>query len=219
MWYVGHDRATANNLVYSVPCCTALIEGKNDSVEVARNLGRLVTRSLKRDDLVHVNVIPLNPTGGYGGSPSGRKSVRQFCDVLDSEFGIKATPRVRRGIDIDAGCGQLKAKVEKELSSAVKELHQFAELPPASGQPRVGVFEDELGMDEIDDAAQDAVAFDNDEILDQVDFDNDDFQDTEYSTEEEKGEAARLLNLVKGSTVDLSALIGEAKGTRKKHKR
>jgi hypothetical protein len=150
--------------------------------------------------------------------------VRQFCDVLDSEFGIKATPRVRRGIDIDAGCGQLKAKVEQKLSAAAEELHQFAELSPASGQPRVGVFEDELGVDDIDDATRGVVAFDDDKIdvattNAVVDFDNDDFQDPEYSSEGEKEEAARLLNLVKGSTVNLSALIGETKGKRKKPKR
>jgi len=37
-----------------------------------------------------------------------------FVDIL-AEYGVAATPRVRRGIDIDAGCGQLKAKVNKVL--------------------------------------------------------------------------------------------------------
>ena len=84
----------------------ALIEGTNDSVAVARTLGQLVSRHGLRRDMVHVNVIPLNPTGGYGGSPSGRTRVNLFCQTLEEEYGIKATPRVRRGIDIDAGCGK-----------------------------------------------------------------------------------------------------------------
>lgn len=91
----------------------ALIEGQNDGSAVARRLGRLLRRHGIRRDMAHVNIIPLNPTGGFEGGPSGRKSVENFVKVLDSEFGISATPRMRRGIDIDAGCGQLKAAIKK----------------------------------------------------------------------------------------------------------
>ncbi|EED91627.1 predicted protein, partial [Thalassiosira pseudonana CCMP1335] len=87
----------------------ALIEGQNDSKDVARTLGRLLQKHDIRPDMAHVNLIPLNPTGGYGGGPSGRNNVHRFVEVLEKEFGISATPRMRRGIDIDAGCGQLKA--------------------------------------------------------------------------------------------------------------
>ena len=55
------------------------------------------------------NVIPLNPTAGYDGSPSDPVRVQAFIDILE-RGGILATIRVRRGIDIDAGCGQLKSK-------------------------------------------------------------------------------------------------------------
>ncbi|KAL7566846.1 hypothetical protein ACA910_021343 [Epithemia clementina (nom. ined.)] len=89
----------------------ALIEGQNDTVETAQSLGRLIARYLTRRDQVHVNVIPLNPTGQYGGQPSSRDRVQAFCHTLQQEFGIACTPRVRRGIDIQAGCGQLKAQV------------------------------------------------------------------------------------------------------------
>lgn len=78
----------------------ALIENENDTPEVARQLGQLLKRFGIRRDMTHINLIPLNPTGGYEGSPSGRKNVNEFVNVLDKEFGIKATPRVRRGIDI-----------------------------------------------------------------------------------------------------------------------
>ncbi|MFT4623086.1 MAG: 23S rRNA (adenine2503-C2)-methyltransferase [Myxococcota bacterium] len=83
----------------------ALIAGKNDGEEEAHRLGRLL-RGLR----CHVNLIPLNPTGGYGGAPSGRDASERFVQVL-AGHGVPGTVRVRRGIDIDAGCGQLKSKV------------------------------------------------------------------------------------------------------------
>jgi 23S rRNA (adenine2503-C2)-methyltransferase len=79
----------------------ALIEGQNDQQEVAKQLGRLLERHGIRKDMAHINLIPLNPTGGYKGSPSGRKSVEEFVRVLEKDFGLSATPRVRRGIDIE----------------------------------------------------------------------------------------------------------------------
>jgi 23S rRNA (adenine2503-C2)-methyltransferase len=96
----------------------ALIDQVNDLPSVARELGRLVRHHGIRRDMVHVNVIPLNPTDGYAGSPSQRKRVDAFCDVLGQEFGIACTPRVRRGIDIDAGCGQLKSSVLRKDGEA-----------------------------------------------------------------------------------------------------
>ena len=87
----------------------ALIENENDTPEVARQLGQLLKRFDIRKDMIHINVIPLNPTGGFEGSPSGRKGVHDFVSTLEKGFGLKATPRVRRGIDIDAVCCQLKA--------------------------------------------------------------------------------------------------------------
>jgi len=140
----------------------ALIEGENDTPQVARQLGQLLVRFGIRRDMTHVNLIPLNPTGGYGGGPSGRMRVNDFVNVLEKEFGVTATPRMRRGIDIDAGCGQLTASVkkkeEKEATesltkemegsrSAVDELKSFTS--PVVSSPMVGVYEDE--EDEEDD--------------------------------------------------------------------
>ena len=59
----------------------------------------------------HVNLIPLNPTVGYNGRPTQRPQVKQFQAIL-AEYGIPSTVRQRRGIDIAAGCGQLKASQE-----------------------------------------------------------------------------------------------------------
>jgi 23S rRNA (adenine2503-C2)-methyltransferase len=86
----------------------ALISGRNDTPEQAHALGRL----LQGLGEAHVNLIPLNPTRGYGGQPSAPESVRAFQDTL-ATYGLPSTVRQRRGLDIDAGCGQLKAAVER----------------------------------------------------------------------------------------------------------
>jgi len=54
-----------------------------------------------------VNLIPLNPTAGYAGTPTRSEAVRQFQKILADEFKLPSTVRQRRGIDIAAGCGQL----------------------------------------------------------------------------------------------------------------
>lgn len=88
----------------------ALIANENDTVAQANKLGALLTGML-----CHVNLIPLNPTEGYGGRPSSPEQVAQFQDEL-ARFGVSSTVRVRRGIDIQAGCGQLRDRVEKAPS-------------------------------------------------------------------------------------------------------
>jgi 23S rRNA (adenine2503-C2)-methyltransferase len=83
----------------------ALIAGENDTVEQATRLGQLL-HGLK----CHVNLIPLNPTHGYTGQPSDPDRVARFQETLRN-YRVGSTVRVRRGIDIQAGCGQLKAEV------------------------------------------------------------------------------------------------------------
>jgi 23S rRNA (adenine2503-C2)-methyltransferase len=82
-----------------------LIAYENDTPEQAHELGQLLEGLL-----CHVNVIPLNPTDGYEGAPSDPARVERFVEILGS-YGIPATVRVRRGIDVNAGCGQLKAAI------------------------------------------------------------------------------------------------------------
>jgi len=79
----------------------ALIREVNDTPEQAR----LLAKRLK-GLLCHVNVIPLNPTTGYSGQATTRQRAEAFRDVL-TQAGIPCTIRLRRGIDIQAGCGQL----------------------------------------------------------------------------------------------------------------
>jgi 23S rRNA (adenine2503-C2)-methyltransferase len=94
----------------------ALIRGENDTVEQAEMLGQLL-----RGILCHVNLIPLNPTGGYGGAPSDPEFVSAFQTALES-YGVSSSVRVRRGIDIQAGCGQLKAEVLRRQRVSVESL-------------------------------------------------------------------------------------------------
>jgi len=100
----------------------ALIAGKNDTPEVAHRLGGLL-----RGLLCHVNLIPLNPTGGYDGAPTQAPAAERFVAILEG-YGVPATVRVRRGIDIDAGCGQLRSSVLKRRS-AVAPTTGLAEGP------------------------------------------------------------------------------------------
>ena len=82
----------------------ALIDGVNDSVAEAEVLARLLEGLT-----CHVNVIPLNPTQGFEGKKSSKENVLSFRDTL-VRLGVPCTIRIRRGIDIQAGCGQLASK-------------------------------------------------------------------------------------------------------------
>ena len=79
----------------------ALINGINESLSDAESLA-----SLLKGMLCHVNLISLNPTDGYKHSGSSSTRVDQFKDKL-IESHIPTTIRLRRGIEIQAGCGQL----------------------------------------------------------------------------------------------------------------
>jgi 23S rRNA (adenine2503-C2)-methyltransferase len=79
-----------------------LIQGVNDSQQQVQALcARL------HGILAHVNLIPLNPSAGYAGQPSSRAEIDGFVGVLERHR-IPYTIRVRRGIEIQAGCGQLR---------------------------------------------------------------------------------------------------------------
>jgi 23S rRNA (adenine2503-C2)-methyltransferase len=82
----------------------ALIAGVNDSLEQAHKLADWL-----EDMLAHVNLIPLNPTRNYAGVPTADDQARRFQEVLISR-GIPCTIRLRRGIEIQAGCGQLASQ-------------------------------------------------------------------------------------------------------------
>src|SRR6266516_1122789 len=79
----------------------ALINGVNDTPEVARKLA-----SRLKGLLCHVNVIPLNPTAGYAGRATDHQRAVLFKETLE-QAGILCTIRMSRGIDIQAGGGEV----------------------------------------------------------------------------------------------------------------
>jgi len=79
----------------------ALIDGVNDTWVIAQNLANKL-----KGLICHVNAIQLNPTRDYCGKGSSRERALAFQSALE-ENGIPCTIRLRRGIDIQAGCGQL----------------------------------------------------------------------------------------------------------------
>jgi 23S rRNA (adenine2503-C2)-methyltransferase len=81
-----------------------LIGGVNDSDDHAQRLAAI----LQGMD-AHVNLIPLNSTEGFDGQAPDEVRVRAFQQIIQ-DAGMPSTVRQRRGIDVAAGCGQLKAK-------------------------------------------------------------------------------------------------------------
>jgi 23S rRNA (adenine2503-C2)-methyltransferase len=86
----------------------ALINKLNDS-SLQAELFTKITRGL----LCHVNIILLNPTEGFPGKESSYKNAIHFKSILNNS-GIPCTIRVKRGLDIQAGCGQLASKTSLE---------------------------------------------------------------------------------------------------------
>ncbi len=84
----------------------ALIQGVNDSVQDAQQLVDMIAGLL-----CHVNIIPLNPTQNYAGKTTTHERAIAFQSIL-TEKGIPCTIRLRRGIEINAGCGQLASLIQ-----------------------------------------------------------------------------------------------------------
>ena len=101
--YIGH---TGRRVSFE----WALIHGENDTPRQAHALGKLISGML-----CHVNLIPLNPTYGYLGIKSDAARVGRFREILIN-YGIPVTVRVRRGIDIQAGCGQLRQQHQADIN-------------------------------------------------------------------------------------------------------
>ena len=89
----------------------AMIDGVNDSVECAKEL----LRRLKGLP-AHVNLIPLNHVEESPLKPSSRAAVQRFQQTLE-DGGVTATVRRTLGGDIDASCGQLRRKYNKEKNA------------------------------------------------------------------------------------------------------
>jgi 23S rRNA (adenine2503-C2)-methyltransferase len=84
----------------------ACIAGVNDDPGQADLLARRL-KGLRGG--AHVNLIPLNPTGAFTGRPPDRDRINRFAAHL-AAAGVTVTVRRNRGVDIDAACGQLRAR-------------------------------------------------------------------------------------------------------------
>ncbi len=82
----------------------ALIAGVNDSPEQAQALADRL-----KGLLAHVNLIPLNPSPTYAGRRSSDERIAAFIAVLKRRR-VPYSVRVRRGVEIQAGCGQLRQR-------------------------------------------------------------------------------------------------------------
>ncbi len=86
----------------------AMIDGVNDREEDAREILRRM-KGLP----AHFNLIPLNHVEESPLKPSSKAAVARFQKILE-DGGITATVRRTLGGDIDASCGQLRRKYNKE---------------------------------------------------------------------------------------------------------
>jgi 23S rRNA (adenine2503-C2)-methyltransferase len=84
----------------------ALIRDVNDQPWRADLLGKRLHRAL--GPLVHVNLIPLNPTPGSDWDASPKPAQREFVRRIRAA-GVPCTVRDTRGREIAAACGQLAA--------------------------------------------------------------------------------------------------------------
>ena len=90
-----------------------LIAGVNDSPDQARPLVALARRLFAK-----VNLIPYNKVEGLPWEQSSREVQEKFLAALKKQK-IAVTLRREKGHDIDAACGQLRLKTERELGQTV----------------------------------------------------------------------------------------------------
>jgi 23S rRNA (adenine2503-C2)-methyltransferase len=89
-----------------------LIAGVNDGLDQIKPLAALARRLHAK-----VNLIPYNRVEGLPWERPGEPEQEAFLTALEKQK-VVATLRREKGHDIDAACGQLRLKTERELASA-----------------------------------------------------------------------------------------------------
>lgn len=84
-----------------------MLKDINDSLEHARELVELI-----KPTYAYVNLIPYNQVNENGYSRADNVRVKEFMDYL-MKHGVTTTIRKEFGSDIDAACGQLRAKHQR----------------------------------------------------------------------------------------------------------
>jgi hypothetical protein len=130
---------------------------------------------------------------------------------VEKSYKVACTPRVRRGIDIDAGCGQLKSKVEK--SKQKKHNDEVEETLGDDNQENSDTKSPlQQNQQQQQRLQQEDVAF----LIDQdaiVMSDEEDWEDYEYSSGE-MDEVSRLISLVKDTVItEENAVVGRPTST------
>ncbi len=92
-----------------------IIDGVNDGLDLAPQLATLA-ESLQ----AFVNLIPFNPIPYQNWKPSPPDRIRAFEAILE-ERGVSVAVRESRGRDIDAACGQLRAKALVQIEGEEKD--------------------------------------------------------------------------------------------------
>jgi 23S rRNA (adenine2503-C2)-methyltransferase len=87
-----------------------LIAGLNDAVSQAKPLAQLAARLHAK-----VNLIPYNQVEGLNWERPSEAAQEAFLAALQRQK-IPVTLRREKGHDIDAACGQLRLKTERELA-------------------------------------------------------------------------------------------------------
>lgn len=93
-----------------------LIAGVNDAIEQTKPLAQLARRLNAK-----INLIPYNTVEGLPWERPSAEAQEAFLAALE-HLGAKATLRREKGHDIDAACGQLRLRTERELAATGGEL-------------------------------------------------------------------------------------------------
>jgi 23S rRNA (adenine2503-C2)-methyltransferase len=93
-----------------------LLAGVNDGLDQTRPLGELARRLNAK-----VNLIPYNTVEGLPWVRPEAESQERFLAAVE-QFDVPVTLRREKGHDIDAACGQLRLKTEREMAMLSPEL-------------------------------------------------------------------------------------------------
>ena len=85
----------------------AMIDGVNDTEKHAHLLAQRA-----KSVGAHVNLIPLNHVEERQFRPSTAGHMKAFIKILE-DAGVNVTVRRKLGGDVDASCGQLRRKMQK----------------------------------------------------------------------------------------------------------
>lgn len=106
-----YERKTSRRVSFEY----AMIRGFNDSDKLAEELA-----SKLKGTLSHVNLIPVNEVEKSPFKPSEPERVRKFVEILEKR-GVNATVRRKLGSDIDAACGQLRLRENRDRAEKGEE--------------------------------------------------------------------------------------------------